>query len=194
MAELADAHGSGPCESNFMQVQVLLPAPIKKQALACFFIGKSDSLSTCSKAQTKPVKQNFENLSKKRPPSRGHFAYRRDCFPARRPRRSFLPREVERLKATLLVRLQVLSPRRRKLRIACDALFMLTHNRASPLAPLLRLLREKARLFRLLACKRARDGFTALPPFRGMNTHAFLLPLLLPKKCTHFLGPRFATR
>ena len=26
MAELADAHGSGPCESNFMQVQVLLPA------------------------------------------------------------------------------------------------------------------------------------------------------------------------
>ena len=27
MAELADAHGSGPCESNFMQVQVLLPAP-----------------------------------------------------------------------------------------------------------------------------------------------------------------------
>ena len=27
MAELADAHGSGPCESNFMQVQVLLSAP-----------------------------------------------------------------------------------------------------------------------------------------------------------------------
>lgn len=27
VAELADAHGSGPCESNFMQVQVLLPAP-----------------------------------------------------------------------------------------------------------------------------------------------------------------------
>ena len=27
MAELADAHGSGPCEGNFMQVQVLLPAP-----------------------------------------------------------------------------------------------------------------------------------------------------------------------
>ena len=26
MAELADAHGSGPCESNFMQVQVLLSA------------------------------------------------------------------------------------------------------------------------------------------------------------------------
>lgn len=24
---MADAHGSGPCESNFMQVQVLLPAP-----------------------------------------------------------------------------------------------------------------------------------------------------------------------
>ena len=27
MAELADAHGSGPCESDFMQVQVLLSAP-----------------------------------------------------------------------------------------------------------------------------------------------------------------------
>ena len=27
MAELADAHGSGPCESNFMQVRPLLPAP-----------------------------------------------------------------------------------------------------------------------------------------------------------------------
>ncbi len=29
MAELADAHGSGPCESNFMQVQVLSSAPNK---------------------------------------------------------------------------------------------------------------------------------------------------------------------
>ena len=27
MAELADAHGSGPCESNLMEVQVLLSAP-----------------------------------------------------------------------------------------------------------------------------------------------------------------------
>ena len=30
MAELADAHGSGPCESDFMQVQVLLSAPNSK--------------------------------------------------------------------------------------------------------------------------------------------------------------------
>lgn len=29
MAELADAHGSGPCEGDFMQVQVLFPAPEK---------------------------------------------------------------------------------------------------------------------------------------------------------------------
>ena len=29
MAELADAYGSGPYESNFMQVQVLLSAPDK---------------------------------------------------------------------------------------------------------------------------------------------------------------------
>ena len=33
MAELADAHGSGPCESNFMQVQVLLSAPYKSDTL-----------------------------------------------------------------------------------------------------------------------------------------------------------------
>ncbi len=26
MAELADAHGSGPCDSNIMEVQVLLSA------------------------------------------------------------------------------------------------------------------------------------------------------------------------
>ena len=29
VAELADAHGSGPCESNFMQVQVLSSAPVR---------------------------------------------------------------------------------------------------------------------------------------------------------------------
>ena len=29
MAELADAHGSGPCEGNFMEVQVLLSAPCR---------------------------------------------------------------------------------------------------------------------------------------------------------------------
>ena len=29
MAELADAHGSGPCELGFMQVQVLLSAPVE---------------------------------------------------------------------------------------------------------------------------------------------------------------------
>ena len=28
MAELADAHGSGPCEGYFMEVRVLLSAPI----------------------------------------------------------------------------------------------------------------------------------------------------------------------
>ena len=40
MAELADAHGSGPCESNFMQVQVLLPAPKKDwQIVNPFCIG-----------------------------------------------------------------------------------------------------------------------------------------------------------
>ena len=32
MAELADAHGSGPCEVTLMQVQVLFPAPIRKSS------------------------------------------------------------------------------------------------------------------------------------------------------------------
>ena len=27
MAELADAHGSGPCEGSFMKVRILLSAP-----------------------------------------------------------------------------------------------------------------------------------------------------------------------
>ena len=42
MAELADAHGSGPCEGNFMEVRILLSAPIKKlRAFALsFFIGQ----------------------------------------------------------------------------------------------------------------------------------------------------------
>ena len=41
MAELADAHGSGPCESNFMQVQVLLPAPRRsKVRFASIFLYK----------------------------------------------------------------------------------------------------------------------------------------------------------
>ena len=36
MAELADAHGSGPCEGDFMQVQVLFPAPSwSKLYIAC---------------------------------------------------------------------------------------------------------------------------------------------------------------
>ena len=34
MAELADAYGSGPYESNFMQVQVLLSAPTKNALLS----------------------------------------------------------------------------------------------------------------------------------------------------------------
>ena len=37
MAELADAYGSGPYESDFMQVQVLLSAPAKSQILSGFF-------------------------------------------------------------------------------------------------------------------------------------------------------------
>ena len=41
MAELADAHGSGPCEGNFMEVRILLSAPIQTQSFCSefFFYG-----------------------------------------------------------------------------------------------------------------------------------------------------------
>ena len=39
MAELADAHGSGPCECKFMQVQVLLSAPKRQDSKeSCLFL------------------------------------------------------------------------------------------------------------------------------------------------------------
>ncbi len=39
MAELADAYGSGPYGGNFMQVQVLFPAPNKYNPNQIFLIG-----------------------------------------------------------------------------------------------------------------------------------------------------------
>ena len=33
MAELADAHGSGPCEGNFMGVRIPLSAPVNAEVL-----------------------------------------------------------------------------------------------------------------------------------------------------------------
>ena len=38
MAELADAHGSGPCESNFMEVRILSPAPHRESETTPFFL------------------------------------------------------------------------------------------------------------------------------------------------------------
>ena len=43
MAELADAHGSGPCEGNFMEVRILLSAPIKTPSFCSeFFLWDRD--------------------------------------------------------------------------------------------------------------------------------------------------------
>ena len=39
MAELADAHGSGPCAGDSMQVQVLFPAPNQYNPNQIFLIG-----------------------------------------------------------------------------------------------------------------------------------------------------------
>ena len=38
MAELADAHGSGPCDSNIMRVQVPFPALKKAKLYLAFFV------------------------------------------------------------------------------------------------------------------------------------------------------------
>ena len=47
MAELADAYGSGPYEGNFMEVQVLLSAPIGvKETLLRFSFGKISPVSS----------------------------------------------------------------------------------------------------------------------------------------------------
>ena len=49
MAELADAHGSGPCESNFMRVQVPFPARIPG-------VSSRDRLRKCRNWQTSKIK------------------------------------------------------------------------------------------------------------------------------------------
>ena len=62
MAELADAYGSGPYESNFIQVQVLLPAPNEKTepysswSWVRFFI-----VSFCN---IEKILQKYENIVK----------------------------------------------------------------------------------------------------------------------------------
>ena len=45
MVELADTHGSGPCESNLMQVRLLLSAPIKQNNT---FASEQSQISDCS--------------------------------------------------------------------------------------------------------------------------------------------------
>lgn len=51
MAELADAHGSGPCEGNFMEVRILLSAPIKTQSFCSEFFLSDNSCRQKEKVQ-----------------------------------------------------------------------------------------------------------------------------------------------
>ena len=55
MAELADAHGSGPCEGNFMEVRILLSAPIKTQSLCSEFFFKRQQLQAKRESTTNRV-------------------------------------------------------------------------------------------------------------------------------------------
>ena len=59
MAELADAHGSGPCESNFMEVRVLLPAPFFKEVIMADF-KQSVSITSDSAATVIGPKTGFK--------------------------------------------------------------------------------------------------------------------------------------
>ena len=55
MAELADAHGSGPCEGNFMEVRILLSAPIKTQSFCSEFFFKRQQLQAKRESTTNRV-------------------------------------------------------------------------------------------------------------------------------------------
>ena len=58
MAELADAHGSGPCEGSFMKVRILLSAPriksIAQSGDAFYFSSKLERIRTWEGASVKP--------------------------------------------------------------------------------------------------------------------------------------------
>ena len=74
MAELADAHGSGPCESNFMGVQVPLPAEgISRDRNPFCFIGNCFAI---------PIKQ-------KSPPGDAHSRVRKLLLSQPRSARAF---------------------------------------------------------------------------------------------------------
>ena len=55
MAELADAHGSGPCEGNFMEVRILLSAPIKTQSFCSEFFYMGQQLQAKREGTTNRV-------------------------------------------------------------------------------------------------------------------------------------------
>ena len=56
MAELADALDSGSSESNFMQVQVLFPAPNQYNPNQLFLVGDGFGLFLFFEKEKKPVK------------------------------------------------------------------------------------------------------------------------------------------
>ena len=83
------------------------------------------------------------------------------------------------------------APRGRKVRLA-PALFLHWQKKRHPPAPLLPLIREKARSARLLGCKRPPNGSLSLPPFPGRGQGGVVLYRGRgDSKGTAGLGPAF---
>ena len=64
MAELADAHGSGPCEGSFMGVRIPLSAPMKKAPeQGAFFVGAKEGGIRTQKGMARGKEPPAEGLA-----------------------------------------------------------------------------------------------------------------------------------